>query len=318
MDKAGRIDRGRLGQIAFSSPEALKTLESITHPAVLHQIDRVIERAPKDIVVIEAIKLLESGLGDKCDAIWVVNASKENQLRRLVTKRNMSKQEAFRRIEIQGDPKAKIARADVVIDNNGGLVNTWNLVQQNFNKIPKPDSPKPAQSMETTAVGDIEVRRAKRTDLLKMAELVSLASQGQLRLDEGDMMERLFSKGYLLAFNDGEMIGVVGWQTENLIAGIDDLFVKTSDLWGSVGVILMDHVEKAVSELSCEAGLVFLHHSCGPVARQLLEKRGYEEKDPKNPEKVSREVREAAREWYVDGTLMLFRQFLERRIMTPI
>jgi len=134
-------------------------------------------------------------------------------------------------------------------------------------------------------------------------------------MDEGQMMEALFSKGYLVAHQNDELVGLVGWQTENLIAGIDDLFVKGSHLWPTVGQTLMDKVEQAVAELSCEAGLVFLHNKTGPIAKKFLENRGYQAKDPDDLIKV---WREAAYDWKVENTTLMVKQLLERRVMIPL
>ncbi len=313
------INRKRLSDIAFAVPEALIELEKIIHPAVRQHLLKAIEKAPAYVVVIEAIKLLESGLADHCDAVWVVTAPEDIQMVRLMTRRRLSSQDAIKRIQAQPLPQGKIAKADVVVDNGGNLVKTWNFVQKQFNKIQTPDA---ARVKAETIVPEkdkekdiITVRRAKRNDLQAMAALISEATQGVLEMDEGQMMEALFSKGYLVAFQNGELVGLAGWQTENLIAGIDDLFVRGSHLWTSVGEALMDNVEQSVAELSCEAGLVFLHNKTGPIAKKFLENRGYEVKDPDNLIKV---WREAAYEWKVENTTLMVKQLLERRVMIPL
>jgi dephospho-CoA kinase len=319
LNKDATINRKRLGDIAFSSPEALRVLEAIIHPAVRQHIERAVERAPTDIVVIEAIKLMESGLADKCDAIWVVNASEDTQMLRLMTKRNMSSQMAMRRIKAQPPQAEKLARANVIIENDGDVIKTWNLVQQKFNEIPKSKviAPEPEPvTEEATDEEIIEIRRAKRNDLSKMAALISNATKGEINLDEGEMMERLFSKGYLVAIKGDDLAGLIGWQAENLIAGVDDFFVKNNTLWPSIGAELMQRVEEAVAELSCEAGLVFLHHKTGPIAKKYLESRGYEEKQVDELE--DRMWREAAQDWAVENTILMFKQLLERRINMPI
>ena len=248
------INRTRLGNIAFSSPQALAALEAITHPAVRQHIERAVDKAPTYVIAIEAIKLLEGGLADSCDSIWVVNASEDTQMVRLMTKRNMSSQIAMNRIKTQTPQAEKLTKADVVIENGGDLIDTWNLVQQKFNEIPKPEVV--ASAPETTDIktevpepeivdeSPMEFRRAKRGDLTQMAALITDASQGAITLDEGEMMERLFSKGYLVALQADEVIGVVGWQTENLIAGVDDFFVKGNALWPTVGGQLIERVER--------------------------------------------------------------------------
>ena len=82
----GQIDRARLGKVVFSDPQALAELEKIIHPLVDQAIDILVRRATQPVVVIEAIKLLEVGLGKKCDSIWVPYAPAQEQAARLEQK----------------------------------------------------------------------------------------------------------------------------------------------------------------------------------------------------------------------------------------
>ncbi len=79
----GQIDRGKLARVVFSDPEALKTLEGVVHPLVNQAIDFLIQRSKQRVVVVEAIKLLEAGIGKQCDTIWVTYAPPETQAARL-------------------------------------------------------------------------------------------------------------------------------------------------------------------------------------------------------------------------------------------
>jgi len=84
LDRDGEIDRAKLGRIVFNDPAALQSLENVVHPIVLQAIDRIISRATQPIIVIEAIKLIESRLADDCDSIWVVYSFPEQQQARLM------------------------------------------------------------------------------------------------------------------------------------------------------------------------------------------------------------------------------------------
>ena len=116
----GQIDRGRLGQIVFDDNQALRQLESIVHPAVYVRAKEQIDAAQEPVVVLEAIKLLESGLTlGLCDAVWVVTAKPEMALTRLMAQRGMDEAEARRRLAHQMPEGEKVTQADVVIDNSG-------------------------------------------------------------------------------------------------------------------------------------------------------------------------------------------------------
>jgi len=133
----GRINRQLLGQIVFSNPEALKKLEAITHPIIRQAVDALVKRSKQRVVVIEAIKLLDGELKDWVDEVWVVNASRKTQFRRLVTKRKMSQDDAKKRILAQRDQSAKVKAADVVIENDGDVEKTWQQVQTEWSRIKK-------------------------------------------------------------------------------------------------------------------------------------------------------------------------------------
>ena len=62
LDPEKRIDRTKLGAVAFSHPDALMKLEALTHPVVGQAIDTLIQRARQKVMVVEAIKLLEGQL----------------------------------------------------------------------------------------------------------------------------------------------------------------------------------------------------------------------------------------------------------------
>jgi dephospho-CoA kinase len=135
LDRAGEIDRKALGSIVFADPEKLRTLESIVHPAVLIESARRIAEAPTPIVVYEAIKLIEAGRAEMCDALWVVTARSDVQLQRLMRDRHMSEAEARQRIEAQPPQSEKVARATVVIDNSDTLDDTQRQVVAAYRAI---------------------------------------------------------------------------------------------------------------------------------------------------------------------------------------
>ncbi len=120
----GAIDRRKLGARVFSDPDALAHLEALVHPPTIQAVQARIAASNAPVVIVEAIKLLESGMAEEYDAIWVTTCSEEEQVRRLVQGRGLSREEALRRIHAQPPQAEKIAHADVVIDTDGTLEQT--------------------------------------------------------------------------------------------------------------------------------------------------------------------------------------------------
>jgi dephospho-CoA kinase len=133
----GPIDRRRLGDIVFADPAALRQLEQIVHPAVRAEIRAFIAEAEivggygtrtqpmaRPVVVIDAIKLIESGWAQECQQIWVISCTESQQVERLMSTRGMLEHEARRRVAAQAPQSSRLAHATVVIDNGGSQAST--------------------------------------------------------------------------------------------------------------------------------------------------------------------------------------------------
>lgn len=96
----GAVDRRCLGEIVFGDPDALRRLEAIVHPAVRSEVRARVERLAgrRGVVVIDAVKLLQSELLALTDAVWVVACSEEAQLQRLTGSRGLSREAARARL----------------------------------------------------------------------------------------------------------------------------------------------------------------------------------------------------------------------------
>lgn len=127
----GAIDRPKLGKLVFSDPAKLVDLEAIVHPAVFDLARRELAGLEVEVVILEAIKLIEAGqLVTLCDEVWVVTTHPEIQLRRLRETRNMDEAEAKRRMAAQSSPEEKIKYANRVIENNGTAADLYQQLDQ--------------------------------------------------------------------------------------------------------------------------------------------------------------------------------------------
>ena len=117
----GWIDRSALRAIVFADPAALKRLDGVTHPVVIAAIEQRIADTARDRVAVDGIKLVESGLADRCDRVWLVTADDGVRRERLMKRNGLSAAEADARIAASPDPTAARARADVVLDNSRTL-----------------------------------------------------------------------------------------------------------------------------------------------------------------------------------------------------
>jgi len=106
---SGALDRGALAAVVFSDAAALRELEDVVHPGVRMLIDARLEQARRDgdpFVVIEAIKLVEGGLAQRCDEVWLIDCAADVQRERL-GERGMAAADIERRLAAQGDDLAE-------------------------------------------------------------------------------------------------------------------------------------------------------------------------------------------------------------------
>ncbi len=126
----GTLDRRALGQVVFSDPEALAALDALTHPAVIAAIQARIAESRADVLAIDAVKLIESGLDRDCDAVWIVTCDPEQSIARLMARNGFPRADAVARVAAQPEITPRFTRADVVIDNSGSRESTVRQVER--------------------------------------------------------------------------------------------------------------------------------------------------------------------------------------------
>jgi dephospho-CoA kinase len=313
LDSDGQINRAKLGGLVFRESDALSKLENIVHPLVEQAVDILVQRAGQRMVVIEAIKLIESPLRNACDSIWVTYAPEEIQIERLMRKRHFSHDEAVNRIHTQGAQSEKIERASVVIRNTGSYDELWKQVTVAWKQVsPKSDTMPLVQRSE---VGNFAVQRGRPRDSEVIADIISRLSNGKQKMSQSDVMEAFVDKAFLLLQRNDQTIGLAGWQVENLVARTTDLYVEPAHMSDKALETLISEVERASQDLQCEASLVF----------PLPDLAGYESSwkslgyQKRAPESLGVQAwQDAAIESKPPGTVLMFKQLRVDRVLRPI
>ncbi len=313
LDADKNINRALLGSIVFSNPDALARLEAIVHPIVGGAIATLVSRAPQKVIVIEAIKLLEGDLGKAVDEIWVVDASPETQLKRLVEKRKMSEAEARQRIAAQPPQAEKISKATVVIRNDGNVEETWKQVQAAWANVQKklaemgsaapapaaavpatqplqPSAPTPAATPPAPAAPaaapaaaapaapvdiKVHIRRGMPSHAEAIAKFINAsAAKAVTRMD---IMMAFGQKSYLIAQDQTDrMLGVMGWQVENLITRVDECYLSNTVPLAPVVDGLIAAIEAASRDLQSEVAYFFLPDTLPADLAQSFQNAGYD------------------------------------------
>jgi dephospho-CoA kinase len=142
----GAVNRQALAAIVFTTPAKLEELERLVHPAVSEKIRSMLKDFERDrvrgVIVIDAVKLLQSDIAAYMDAVWLVRCPVEEQRRRLQKLRGMPLEQAEARLSAQ--PCFDLTLVDEVIDNDGTreeleqrVQAAWGRLMQRWNSSEK-------------------------------------------------------------------------------------------------------------------------------------------------------------------------------------
>ncbi len=135
----GKIDRKALGEKVFGKPAELKKLTDIVWPAIRALAEAEIARAKMTctapVIVLEAAVLFEAGWHDRGDEIWVIVVERETAITRAMQRDNLSRAMVESRLDAQLSNAERVARADVVIDNNGSLEDMLGQLRREWLRI---------------------------------------------------------------------------------------------------------------------------------------------------------------------------------------
>lgn len=113
------LDRRALGRIVFADAEMRRRLEGIIHPLVIARMQRETQEAASPIVGWDVPLLFETGMDALCDEVWCVYADREEQIRRIIRRDGLTREEAAARADSQMPLQEKMDRADRCISTAG-------------------------------------------------------------------------------------------------------------------------------------------------------------------------------------------------------
>jgi dephospho-CoA kinase len=138
----GSLDRARLGKLVFDHPAERAKLNAIMLPAVTARLRERLDElraAGERVVVLDIPLLLEgrrAGTGAGAvlpfDVVVVVYADEETQIRRVMARDRLSREDATARVRAQLSIEEKRRMADVVVDNGGDWDATEKRVRELF------------------------------------------------------------------------------------------------------------------------------------------------------------------------------------------
>jgi dephospho-CoA kinase len=139
LNADGTIDRKKLGEIVFASPELLEKLSSLVHPAVIRLEERLLEefqrQDPHGIAVVEAAILIETGRYAVFDRVILTTCDEETQIARGMKRDHATREQALARLGKQLPLSEKQRHAHYVVDTSGPKEETARQVQRVYREL---------------------------------------------------------------------------------------------------------------------------------------------------------------------------------------
>ncbi len=134
-----KIDKKKLSRIAFQDEDHQLRLNTIVHPYVFREIDSdydaILGKGKYDIFIVDAALIYESGANTHMDYIIVVTSHLKLRTERVLSLGKLSRDEFFKRMELQWPDETKVHMADFVIHNNGTPIDLEKETKMVFDKL---------------------------------------------------------------------------------------------------------------------------------------------------------------------------------------
>jgi len=126
----GSLDRSHLRRIVFADPQARRDLESITHPAIRTEVERLSRELGGPYQLVAIPLLVETDSAGLYDRVLLVDTSPDTQKKRLMLRDGVDAAAADRMLAAQATREARRAVAHDIIDNEGNLGRLTAQVEQ--------------------------------------------------------------------------------------------------------------------------------------------------------------------------------------------
>ena len=121
-DDQGVLLRKQLGARVFGDAQALEDLNAITHRYIQLEIQRRLDQAQaegKQVAVVDAIALIESGVADICHITVAVVAKAETRIGRIMARDGIDEAYARKRVEAQKPAEFFETNCQYTLHNDG-------------------------------------------------------------------------------------------------------------------------------------------------------------------------------------------------------
>lgn len=117
----GNLNRKSLRSLIFDNPEERSWLEGLTHPAIRKEISAQLSSITSPYALLVHPLLFETNQDAICDLVIAIDVPESIQLQRVMSRDNISRENAGKIMATQLSNSERIKRADLVLENSGNI-----------------------------------------------------------------------------------------------------------------------------------------------------------------------------------------------------
>ncbi|MCL2357320.1 MAG: dephospho-CoA kinase [Defluviitaleaceae bacterium] len=124
LNEKGEINRRLLGARVFADKAEREKLERIIHPRVIERTREIVDITPPGytFAVIDAPLLIESNMHTMCDSVWLIIATDDVRIARIIARDGIDEAAAKRRLQARTGDDALREHANIIIENSGSSI----------------------------------------------------------------------------------------------------------------------------------------------------------------------------------------------------
>jgi len=180
---------------------------------------------------------------------------------------------------------------------------------------PQPVATIPPTAPTAAAAEEINVRRARPSDVPAILLHVNKATGGQVKMSRSELLMALGDRSYFIAQSGTTIYIIVGWHIENLIARVDQLYINPPESVSFAFDPVLKDIEKSAIQHFCEIVVVFLPND---QVDRLGGYLAFNEYQILSADSLPRVWKQALQESQPDNTLAMIKILRDDRITAPI
>ena len=256
----GQLLRKKLGQIVFGDPEKLLRLNGITHGFVKKAVVKALagfRREGRTLAAIDAIALIEGGLGELCQATVAVSAPEEARVRRLMAREGISEEYARLRIRAQKSEDWFRQNCTVTLVNDGSREEFAEKCRRCFQALPGEVQTMSIETMEKLESAVRSYSRAFPVEFVRAKMSRMYTAEGKAYLDFFD------GAGALNYGHNNDYI------KEKVLAYLEaDGITHALDMFTGAKADFFEALDRMILQ---PRGLSYRIMSCGPTGTNAVE-----------------------------------------------